>query len=284
MSRQVERDLPHGTSNGAPSSRREPVLKGTTASNSDLASLFECPVCFNYVLPPILQCQNGHLVCSDCRPKLTRCPTCRGPLTSIRNLAMEKVANSVLFPCKYASAGCEITMPPTGKADHEEYCEFRPCCCPCPGASCGWQGSTDAVLPHLMQHYDESIITLQGEVVVFLAVNINHPGTLDWVMIQSCFGFHFILFLEKLESYDGHQKFFAVVQLIGTREQAENFTYRLELNGNRRRLIWEATPLSIHERFATAIMNSDCLVFDPGLAELFAEDGNLSIDVTISMC
>lgn len=48
--------------------------------SADLASLFECPVCFDYVLPPILQCQSGHLVCSSCRPKLTCCPTCRGPL------------------------------------------------------------------------------------------------------------------------------------------------------------------------------------------------------------
>ena len=233
---------------------------------------------------PIIQCRSGHLVCGNCRPKLTSCPTCRGPLTSIRNLAMEKLANSVRFPCKYASSGCEVTMPPTEKADHEEHCEFRPCRCPCPGISCGWQGSMDAVVPHLMQHYNNSIITLQGEVVVFLAVNINLAGALDWVMIQSCFGFNFILFLEKLESYDGHQKFFAVVQLIGTREQAERFTYRLELNGNRRRLIWEATPLSIREGIATAFMNSDCLVFDPGVAERFAEDGNLSIHVTISMC
>lgn len=51
-----------------------------SSSSTDLASLFECPVCFEYVLPPILQCQSGHLVCSNCRPKLNCCPTCRGPL------------------------------------------------------------------------------------------------------------------------------------------------------------------------------------------------------------
>ncbi|GAB0193824.1 E3 ubiquitin-protein ligase SIAH2 [Grus japonensis] len=67
----------------------------------ELTSLFECPVCFDYVLPPILQCQAGHLVCNQCRQKLSLCPTCRGSLTpSIRNLAMEKVASAVLFPCK----------------------------------------------------------------------------------------------------------------------------------------------------------------------------------------
>ncbi|XP_042352434.1 E3 ubiquitin-protein ligase Siah1 isoform X1 [Plectropomus leopardus] len=282
MSRQTATALPTGTSK-CPPSQRVPTLSGTTASNSDLASLFECPVCFDYVLPPILQCQSGHLVCSNCRPKLTCCPTCRGPLGSIRNLAMEKVANSVLFPCKYASSGCEVTLPHTDKTEHEELCEFRPYSCPCPGASCKWQGSLDAVMPHLM-HQHKSITTLQGEDIVFLATDINLPGAVDWVMMQSCFGFHFMLVLEKQEKYDGHQQFFAIVQLIGTRKQAENFAYRLELNGHRRRLTWEATPRSIHEGIATAIMNSDCLVFDTSIAQLFAENGNLGINVTISMC
>ena len=61
----------------SPAAPGTPPSGGTTA---DLASFFECPVCFDYVLPPILQCQSGHLVCSNCRPKLTCCPTCRGPL------------------------------------------------------------------------------------------------------------------------------------------------------------------------------------------------------------
>ena len=61
MSRQTATALPTGTSK-CPPSQRVPTLSGTTASNSDLASLFECPVCFDYVLPPILQCQSGHLV------------------------------------------------------------------------------------------------------------------------------------------------------------------------------------------------------------------------------
>ena len=85
---------------------------------SDLASLFECPVCFDYVLPPILQCHAGHLVCSNCRPKLTCCPTCRGQLGgNIRNLAMEKVASTVLFPCKYSSGGCGMTLLHTEKVN-----------------------------------------------------------------------------------------------------------------------------------------------------------------------
>ena len=60
--------------------------------------------------------------------------------------------------------------------------------------------------------------------------------------------------------------------------------FRLELNGPRRRLTWEATPRSIHEGVQSAIMFSDCLVFDTSIAQLFADNGNLGINVTISTC
>ncbi|XP_021955411.1 E3 ubiquitin-protein ligase SIAH1 [Folsomia candida] len=254
---------------------------GGGGGTPDLASFFECPVCFDYVLPPIFQCSAGHLVCSACRPKLTCCPTCRGPLADIRNLAMEKVAGTVLFPCKYSSNGCGSLLLHTEKPDHEDACEHRPYFCPCPGTNCKWQGTLEQVMPHLLiQH--KSITTLQGEDIVFLATDINLPGAVDWVMMQSCFGCNFMLVLEKQEKNGGEQ-FFAIVQLIGSRKQTEKFAYRLELNGHRRRLIWEATPHTIHDGVSSAILNSDCLFFDTNTAKLFSENGNLGINVTISM-
>ncbi|XP_048727232.1 E3 ubiquitin-protein ligase Siah1-like [Ostrea edulis] len=264
-------------------SNTQAALAAAGSSNSDLASLFECPVCFDYALPPITQCQSGHIVCQACKQKLNMCPTCRGPLGNIRNLAMEKVATTVMFPCKYSSSGCPVTLLHTDKQEHEETCEYRPYCCPCPGASCKWQGSLEMVMAHLMQQH-KSITTLQGEDIVFLATDINLPGAVDWVMMQSCFGHNFMLVLEKQEKLEGQQMFYAIVQLIGTRKQAENFAYRLELNSHRRRLSWEATPRSIHDGVQSAIIASDCLVFDTNIAQLFADHGNLGINVTISMC
>ena len=38
----------------------------------------------------------------------------------------------------------------------------------------------------------KTITTLQGEDIVFLATDINLPGAVDWVMMQSCFGHHFM--------------------------------------------------------------------------------------------
>ena len=60
--------------------------------------------------------------------------------------------------------------------------------------------------------------------------------------------------------------------------------WRLELNGHKRRLTWEATPRSIHDGVQSAINTSDCLMFDSNVAQLFADNGNLSINVTINMC
>lgn len=104
-----------------------------------------------------------------------------------------------------------------------------------------------------------------GEDIVFLATDINLPGAVDWVMMQACFGCYFMLVLEKQDKQEqsgqNYQMFYAVVQLIGNKKEAENFTYRfnflknffillffrLELSNQRRRLCWEATPRSIHE-------------------------------------
>lgn len=77
-----------------------------------------------------------------------------------------------------------------------------------------------------LQHAHKNIYILNGEDIVFLATEINLEGAVDWVMIQSCFGHHFVLVLEKQESCDGHTQFYAIVQLIGSRKQAEHFAYR----------------------------------------------------------
>lgn len=126
--------VPAGSPTGL--SAAGPQMNDRIPSTSELTQLFECPVCFDYVLPPILQCQNGHLVCQSCRGKITCCPTCRVPIASaIRNLPLEKLAENLRFPCKFSSNGCEARLEVTAKLDHEDLCEFKPYQCPCPGAS-----------------------------------------------------------------------------------------------------------------------------------------------------
>merc|ERR1712228_1087274 len=53
----------------------------------------ECPVCLETAQIPIYMCQNSHLVCSDCLPKLKECPECRKkyPTPAMKHRYAEKL-------------------------------------------------------------------------------------------------------------------------------------------------------------------------------------------------
>ena len=112
-----------------------------------------------------------------------------------------------------------------------------------------------------------------------------------WLCVPGCYNCNFLLALEKQEKAPADHPdlppvamFYAVVQIIGTRQQAEHFVYKLELNngGSSRRLLWESVPRSIQDGLASAITQHDCLTFDAGTAALFADSGgNLAINVTV---
>ena len=64
----------------------------TSSSTPDLPCP-ECPICLEYMRPPmkIVQCHNGHLVCEGCSKmkEIETCPTCREEFTG-RATAMEQ--------------------------------------------------------------------------------------------------------------------------------------------------------------------------------------------------
>lgn len=106
--------------------------------NVDLVSIFECFVCFDYVLFLIFQCGSGYLVCFNCCLKLFCCLICCGFLGSIWNFVMEKVVNMVFFFCKYVLVGCEVNLLYNEKLEYEELCEFCLYFCFCFGVFCKW--------------------------------------------------------------------------------------------------------------------------------------------------
>jgi len=57
--------------------------------------------------------------------------------------------------------------------------------------------------------------------------------------------------------------------------------HRLEVKKGRRRLAWEGTPHSIQTGTQTIVSSGECLVFNSHTAALFADGGNLAINVTI---
>lgn len=96
MNLQIVTALPTGTSK----CRGCLPWGATTSSNNDLASLFACSVCFDYVWPPVLQRQRSHQVCSNCYPKLTCCSNLVGPLGNHSQLGDGESGQFSTFPLK----------------------------------------------------------------------------------------------------------------------------------------------------------------------------------------
>ncbi|PSN35345.1 hypothetical protein C0J52_22153 [Blattella germanica] len=66
----------------------------------------ECPICLQYMTPPIKQCLNGHNICKDCRHNIANCPVCRSQLGNTRNLTAESMSRLITHPCVNKKFGC----------------------------------------------------------------------------------------------------------------------------------------------------------------------------------
>ena len=110
-------------------------------------SVFEvltCPICHEYMSPPITLCQAGHNICNRCRPNLqfkggNKCPRCRRDLLDTRNVALETIARGLKYPCRYDGCKVKFTMEDIGK--HHARCNFRSYDCPIRSQEhCYWNG------------------------------------------------------------------------------------------------------------------------------------------------
>ena len=96
-------------------------------SSEDIREDLECPVCFKIPrTTPIYQCEQGHIHCKKCHPRLRDCPICRGSIGNTRNLVAEKIISKLPVRCTNFEKGCEEPQAlPDQITEHEKYCEFR---------------------------------------------------------------------------------------------------------------------------------------------------------------
>lgn len=92
-----------------------------------LLSIFECPVCSEFMLPPIHTCITGHSICKICRFKLQKCPTCSACYVEIiRNYSLESISVNTIYPCKNRDIGCNVVLPGSEIEQHESKCQKCP--------------------------------------------------------------------------------------------------------------------------------------------------------------
>jgi len=91
-----------------------------------LIKILECPICFEIPFPPILTCVQGHIVCSTCRPRMTKCGVCRGQFQEGRNYPLEEIILGSSFPCKFKEFGCKDFILGKIFSNHLQICQFNP--------------------------------------------------------------------------------------------------------------------------------------------------------------
>jgi len=117
----------------------------------------ECPVCLETPRSgPIYSCRKGHIICKECQPKVSQCPTCRDRHTDCRSLIAEKLLEATLkdtpVSCKYRGSGCLFEDLVVNLVDHESGCMFRSVRCPASHrGACNWLGPLNKLIQHVIQ-------------------------------------------------------------------------------------------------------------------------------------
>ncbi|KAJ8947497.1 hypothetical protein NQ314_008592 [Rhamnusium bicolor] len=89
-----------------------------------LRAEMECPICLEYMSPPIRQCENSHSICSFCFNKVAACPICRQKKVRTRCQALEQISVKLIIPCKYKPKGCTVSVWNTDREQHEMSCPY----------------------------------------------------------------------------------------------------------------------------------------------------------------
>ena len=83
---------------GSNSGQHQLGTSGRLVDYDALIRHFDCPVCHDWVTPPIVQCRKGHIVCGPCKSKgLKACPVCKQRFSDVPNWMMEQVRSKQIL-------------------------------------------------------------------------------------------------------------------------------------------------------------------------------------------
>ncbi|KAH8367818.1 hypothetical protein KR084_003088, partial [Drosophila pseudotakahashii] len=244
-----------------------------------LLSKLECPVCFGHILPPIQQCINGHIICSDCRSKLSKCPVCRRSRIDIRCPSLDKMASKLIFPCQHSEYGCLARVACEDKGRHENYCEFRPYYCPF-ARECVWEGELKDVYLHQSQAHGD-VIPKEGNEATFVVVNVLGEYAPTRVMVQSCHGRLFVWVVTTRNYSNGRWLYSVACRIIGEATDAAQFVYNFSFMANGQLVERKTKVSTIRDRTGEIPTYDVMFITEPNDAYTSA-DGDIILNVAVN--
>ena len=129
--------------------------------------IFICPVCYEYLSPPVIRCPKDHNLCLTCFERMEllssgcRCPTCRFPIDKEnRNRFVEEQLGQLMVSCRWKEHGCDKRISLSERGRHERVCDQRPGWVNCyfrKGGSgekhCDWKGKISDLCAHLCANH-----------------------------------------------------------------------------------------------------------------------------------
>ena len=231
----------------------------------------ECPVCMEYMVPPIKMCKNGHNICSKCRGKVTFCPTCRAEFLETRNVIMENIVRRQKYPCANRQSGCLDLFSIEHIAEHNAGCLYGKIKCPSlPFKGCSWNGLKKDLKEHVKAAHPKAFT----EVSTFSDSYISG----SWAFV-SCFG---ELFTYYKQIRNG--RYYAAVRLVGTRSEASKYKCEFTLSAANGIEQISNTFLvrGYSEDFETIFKSRKCFNLHEETAKIFAVDEDLNMFVKLS--
>ena len=231
----------------------------------------ECPVCKEYMLPPIKLCTGGHHLCSKCRHTFLCCPICRAKLSETRNMALESIASRVKYPCTNRQSGCLEKFSIEHIAEHRAVCVHEKIKCPFKlNNNCSWNGFKSNLKKHAKA----------AHVGYFFESSSRSSVFEDRIMtFFSCFS---KLFVQYKRIRDG--RFYCAVQLIGTSKEASKYKCEFTLRAaNGIEQISNTFLVHGYSEDFEAIFNSGkCFCVDEAVVRHYVVKKELKLTVTIS--
>jgi len=232
----------------------------------------ECPVCMEYMVPPINLCTNGHNICSRCRQSVQCCPICRAEFLETRNVVLENIARRQKYPCVNRQKGCLELFSIEHIAEHQAVCVYGNIKCPFKiNWNCSWRGFKSDLKEHAKTAHPRSFLedsTLRS----FLFMD-------NILTILSCFG---ELFVHYKRIQDG--RLYCAVQLIGTSSEASK--YKCEFTVRAANGIEQISNTFLvkgySEDYETIFNSGKCLRLDEVTVRNFLEGNNLNLTIALS--
>jgi len=231
----------------------------------------ECPVCMQYMVPPIKLCTNGHNICSKCRERVQRCPTCMGEFLETRNLVLENIARRQKYPCANRQSGCLELFSLEHMAEHQAVCVYGKFKCPLHlFRFCSWNGLKNDLKEHVKAEHPTAFV----EKSTFPDTHLSS----SWAVVS----YFDELFTCYKNIRDG--RYYAAVQLIGSNSEASKYKceFKLSAANGIEQISKTFLVQGYSENFETIFDSGKCLNLDEETVEIFVVDEKLNMTITLS--